>query len=249
MYRLGEGGINAERFSRTFALGLMDKMALYAGGYGLRRTDFDYGNVAFNQLGTEMWKSKYVRRSDYKKYYEISKTSLKACIDNQGSAYLITTDTRGAGYNNPFQLNFQYNMNLTVSSESLFEIGETQAQFSERPYAFGRPSNGGSANAYPAKSYGQSRMYPAFYYGDYDPKDLRRDVTVTVTANSGTASEVIIDFSPGSRDKGGLSNNKWDESRMPNPYTASQRQSGINWTMMRMADVVDAGRGLYRVGR
>lgn len=238
MYRLGQGGINAERFSRTFAQGLIGKMALYAGGYGLRRTDFDYSGVTFSQIGTEKWNAKYVRRTDYKKYYEIAKTYLKACIDNPGSAMLITTDTRGAGFNNPFQLNFQYNMNLTVSPESLFEIGETQAQFSERPYAFGRPSNGGSSNAYPAKSYGQSRMHPYFYYGDFDPKDIRRDVTVTVTANSGAASEVIIDFAPGSRDKGGLANNKWDESRMTTPYTPSQRQSGVNWPMMRMADVI-----------
>lgn len=238
MYRLGEGGITAERFSRTFAYGLIGKMALYAGGYGLRRTDMDYGTVTFTQLGTEKWNAKYVRRADYKKYYEIAKTNLKACLDNAGTAYLITTDSRGAGYNNPFQYNFQYNMNLVVSPESLFEIGETQAQFSERPYAFGRPSNGGSANSYPNKAYGQSRMHPSFYYGDYDAKDLRRDATVTVTANSGTASEVIIDFTPGSRDKGGLASNKWDESRMPNPYTAAQRQSGINWPMMRMADVI-----------
>jgi hypothetical protein len=238
MYKLGEGSINAERFSKTFAYGLAGKMAMYAGGYGLRRTDFDYGAVGFTQLGTEKWNAKYVRRSDYKKYYELAKTYLKACMDNAGSASLITTDSRGAGYNNPFQLNFQYNMNLTTSPESLFEIGETQAQFSERPYAFGRPSNGGSANSYPNKSYGQSRMHPSFYYGDFDPKDLRRDVTVTVTANSGTASETIIDFAPGSRSQGGLANNKWDESRMPNPNTASQRQSGINWPMLRMADVI-----------
>ena len=238
MYRLGEGGVNAERFSRTFAYGLAGKMALYAGGYGLRRTDFDYSGVTFTQLGSEMWKAKYVRRTDYKKYYEIAKTNLKACLDNAGSSMLITADTRGAGFNNPFQLNFQYNMNLVVSSESLFEIGETQAVFSERPYAFGRPSNGGSSNAFPNKAYGQSRMHPTFYYGDYDPKDLRRDVTVAVTANSGTASEVLIDFTPGSRSAGGLANNKWDESRMPTPYTPSQRQAGVNWPQMRMADVI-----------
>ncbi|MEO6729843.1 MAG: RagB/SusD family nutrient uptake outer membrane protein [Ferruginibacter sp.] len=238
MYRLGEGGINAERCSKTFALGLIGKMALYAGGYGLRRTDFDYGSGGFTQIGTEKWNAKYVRRSDYKKYYEIAKTNLKACMDNAGSAYLIVTDTRGAGFSNPFQLNFQFNMNLATSPESLFEIAETQSVFSERPYAFGRPSNGGSANSYPNKAYGQSRMHASFYYGDYDPKDLRRDVTVTVTANSGTASEVMIDFAPGSRDKGGLANNKWDESRMPAAYTASQRQAGVNWPIMRMADVV-----------
>ena len=238
MYRLGEGGINAERFSRNFAEGLIGKMSLYAGGYSLRRTDFNYGSVTFTQIGSEKWNAKYERRTDYKKYYEQAKTYLKMAVDNPGSGFLITTDTRGAGYGNPFQLNFQYNMNLVASPESLFEVAETQGQFSERPYAFGRPSNGGSANAYPAKSYGQSRMHASFYYGDFDPKDLRRDVTTAVTANSGTASEVMIDFTPGSRSQGGLPNNKWDESRMPVPYTASQRQSGINWVQMRLADVV-----------
>lgn len=238
MRKLGEGGINAERFSQTFAYGLAGKMAMYAGGYGLRRTTFDYSPVTFTQIGTEKWEAKYVRRTDYKNYYEKAKTFLKACLDNAGSAYLITTDSRGAGFNNPFQLNFQYNMNLTTSPESLFEIGETLGQFSERPYAFGRPSNGGGSKSYPNKAYGQSRMWPVFYYGDYDPKDLRRDVTVTVTANSGSCSEVLIDFSPGSRDKGGLANNKWDESRMPDPWTNKQRQAGVNWTQMRMADVI-----------
>ncbi len=238
MYKIGEGGITAERFSRTFAQGLIGKIALFAGGYGLRRTDFDYGTVTFTQIGSEKWNAKYVRRTDYKKYYETAKTYLKACIDAPGSVVLITTDSRGAAYNNPFQMNFQYNMNLVVSPESLFEVGETQGQFSERPYAFGRPSGGGGSNAYPCKSYGQSRMHPAFYYGDYDPKDLRRDVTTTVTANSGACSEKIISFVPGSRDAGGLTNNKWDESRMAKPWTASQRQSGVNWPQMRMADVI-----------
>src|SRR5690606_7663063 len=38
--------------------------------------------------------------------------------------------------------------------------------------------------------------------------------------------------------QGGITNNKWDESRMANPFTASQRKSGINWVQMRMADVI-----------
>jgi len=239
MYRLGEGGITAERFSRTFAQGLIGKLALFAGGYGLRRTDFDYGNVSFTQLGSEMWNAKYVRRTDYLDYYEIAETYLKALVDNPGNAQLITSDPRGAGFNNPFQYNFQLNMNLKVSTESIYEVGYTQGVgSSERPYAFGRPSDGGGSNAYPCKSYGQSRLYASFYYGDYDPKDLRRDVTITVTANSGACSEKIISFAPGSRSNGGLPNNKWDESRMPVPYTTRQRNSGINWIQMRMADVI-----------
>jgi hypothetical protein len=241
MYRLGESGITAERFSRTFAQGLIGKMALFAGGFSLRRTDFNYGSVTFEQKGIEQWNAKYVRVTDYKKYYETAKTYLKACIDNPGSAYLITKDTRGAGFDNPYQYNFQLNMDLKISPESLYEVGYTQGKglgSSERPYAFGRPSNGGGSNAFPCKSYGQSRMYASFYYGDFAPQDLRRDVTTTVTINSGACSEVIIDFAPGSRNKGGLTNNKWDESRMAAPYTTSQRSSGINWPQMRMADVI-----------
>ncbi|MBN1107784.1 MAG: RagB/SusD family nutrient uptake outer membrane protein [Bacteroidales bacterium] len=239
MYRLGEGGINAERFSRTFAQALIGKIALFAGGYGLRRTDFDYGDATFIQKGIVQWNAKYVRLTNYKDYYEIARTYLAACVQNAGSAYLITTDPRGAAFNNPFQYNFQRNMDLVVSPESIFEVGITRAQStSERPYAFGRPSGGGGSNAFPCKSYGQSRMYASFYYGDFDPKDLRRDVTTTVTANSGACSEVIIDFTPGSRNKGGLPNNKWDESRMADPWTTKQRQSGVNWVQMRMADVI-----------
>jgi starch-binding outer membrane protein, SusD/RagB family len=239
MYRLGEGGITAERFSRTFAQGLIGKLALFAGGYSLRRTDFDYGTVTFTQIGSEMWNAKYVRRTDYLDYYEIAETYLKDLVTTPGTAQLITVDPRGAGYNNPFQYNFQLNMNLKVSTESIYEVGYTQGVgSSERPYAFGRPSDGGSSNAYPCKGYGQSRLYASFYYGDFDPKDLRRDVTVTVTANSGACTEKIITFAPGSRSSGGLPNNKWDESRMPVPYTTSQRNSGINWVQMRMDDVI-----------
>lgn len=239
MYRLGEGGITAERFSRTFAQGLIGKIALFAGGYSLRRTNFNYGSVTFTQIGSEKWNSKYVRRSDYKTYYEIAKKSLAECVQNPGSAYLITADPRGAAFNNPFQYNFQYNMDLKVSPESLYEIGYTRAVGnSEWPYAFGRPSDGGGSNAYPCKSYGQSRMYASFYYGDYAPEDLRRDVTTTVTSNSGACAEKIISFASGSRTNGGLPNNKWDESRMASPYTAKQRSSGVNWTQMRMADVI-----------
>ena len=239
MYPLGQGNINAERFSQTFTQALAGKMALFAGGYSLRRTDFDYGSVSFDKIGSEKWNAFYGRRSDYRKYYEKAQLLLSAVVQNPGSAHLITVDPRGAGFNNPFQYNFQNNMDLTVSAESLYEVGITRAvQNSERPYAFGRPSGGGSSNAYPCKSYGQGRIYASFYYGDYAPGDLRRDVTAAVTVNSGACSERLVSFVPGSREKGGLPNNKWDESRMANPYTAKQRSSGVNWVQMRMADVI-----------
>lgn len=239
MYRIGEGGMTAERFTRSFAQGLIGKMALAAGGWQTRRTDFDYGTVTFEQKGTVFWNAKYARRTDYKTYITIAKDYLQKLVDNSGTAHLITSDERTGNFNNPFQRHFQYVMDLQVSPESIFETGTTRGVgTSEFPYAFGRPSGGGGSNAFPCKSYGQSRLYASFYYGEFDPKDMRRDVTVAVTANSGAASEKLIDFSPGSREKGGLANNKIDESRMKDPYTAAQRSSGCNWVQMRLADVI-----------
>lgn len=239
MYRIGEGGLTAERFTRSFAQGLIGKMALDAGGFQTRRTDFDYGNVTFEQKGTVNWNAKYVRRTDYKTYIAIAKEYLQKLVDNSGTARLITSDERTGNFNNPFQRHFQYIMDLQVSPESIFETGTTRGVgVSEFPYAFGRPSGGGGQNAFPCKSYGQSRLYATFYYGEFDPKDMRRDVTVAVTANSGAASEKLIDFSPGSREKGGLANNKIDESRMKDPYITAQRSSGCNWVQMRLGDVI-----------
>ncbi|HLR37981.1 MAG TPA: RagB/SusD family nutrient uptake outer membrane protein, partial [Chitinophagaceae bacterium] len=243
MYQLGQNGINAERFSSTFAHALIGKMALYAAGYSLLRTDHsvDYGDVQFEKQGNTKWNAMYARPTGEKQksYYQTAQKYLKMAVNNSGTAHLITDDPRGEGFDNPFQYNFQMNMNLQVSPASLFEVGITRAvSNSERPYAFGRPSGGGSSNAYPCKSYGQSRIYASFYYGSYNSKDLRRAVTVAVTSNSGSCSEVLINFDPGSREKGGLANNKWDESRMADPYTDSKRSSGINWPQMRMADVI-----------
>lgn len=243
MYQLGQNGINAERFSATFAEALIGKMALYASGYSLLRMDnsVDYGDVKFKQWGTTKWNAMYASPTGAKQqsYFQTAQKYLQMVANGSGSAHLITTDPRGTGYDNPFQYNFQMNMNLQVSPASLYEVGYTQGVGnSERPYAFGRPSDGGNSNDFPCKSYGQSRIYASFYYGGYDAKDLRRDVTVGVTANSGSCSEVLINFDPGSREKGGLTNNKWDESRMESPYTAKKRSSGINWPQMRMDDVL-----------
>lgn len=239
MFRIGESGLTAERFTRSFVQGLIGKMALAAGGYQTRRTDFDYGAVTFEQKGTVYWNAKYVRRTDYKTYIAIAKEYFQKLVDNSGTAHLITSDERTGNFNNPFQRHFQYIMDLQISPESIFETGTTRGVgVSEFPYAFGRPSGGGGSNAFPCKSYGQSRLYASFYYGEFDPKDMRRDVTVAVTANSGAASEKLIDFSPGSREKGGLANNKLDESRMKDPYTAAQRSSGCNWVQMRLGDII-----------
>jgi len=48
----------------------------------------------------------------------------------------------------------------------------------------------------------------------------------------------MITFVPGSKSAGGIATNKWDENRMNPPYVAAQRNSGVNWHILRMADVI-----------
>ncbi|RXK86079.1 RagB/SusD family nutrient uptake outer membrane protein [Filimonas effusa] len=245
MYKIGEGGITAERLSRTFANALIGQIALYSGGYQTIRTDMPdlYGKVQFTAKGKEDRGCKYARRVDYLDYYKIAEQYLQAAIDTKGSVYLITSDDRTVT-KNPFQRHFQYMHNLQVSPESLFEIGNIQGgqsgqtTTSDHPYNFGRPSNGGSSNAAPCKVFAAVRAIPTFYYGEYEADDKRRDVSITVTGSTGDGNESMLNFKPGSKLDGGISLNKWDDNRMNPPYSASQRQSGINYPVLRMADVI-----------
>lgn len=243
MYKLGEGGVTAERFSRTFCNALIGKLALYSGGYQTIRTDVSdlYGKMSFDKKSAEQSGCVYARRSDYLDYYKIAKQYLQAAIDNKGSAQFIATDGRTYA-NNPFQRHFQYFADLQVSPESLFEVGNIQGgqqvTTSEYSYAFGRPSDGGGTNAAPTKTFGALRIIPTVYYGEYESGDKRRDVSVAVTGSNGDGNEKMISFVPGNKITGGIATNKWDENRMNPPYIAAQRNSGMNWPVLRMADVI-----------
>jgi starch-binding outer membrane protein, SusD/RagB family len=255
MYYLGENvGADASMMTRNYVDALIGRMCLYAGGYSTRRTDLgaDFyknldGNVlSFDKLNTvDANNAFYGRRTDYEKFYEIAERYLQNCVDNPGTAALCTVDPRAAGSNgqafgNPYQYVFQQNDNLVLSSESIYEIPETRGVQTERPYAFGRPSSAGGSNNYPCKNYGQSRFHPTYYYGDFDPNDMRRDVTCTVTGTDGkNGVEKLLPFVPGSQaNGGGIANNKWDENRQPEPRWEKQRQSGINNPFVRMSDVI-----------
>ncbi len=164
-------------------------------------------------------------------------------MDNSGTAKLIETDER-SHTSNPFQRHFQYMQDLQVSPESLFEVGNIQGgqagqtTNSDYPYNFGRPSNGGGNNAAPTKTFAGVRIIPVVYYNDFQNGDRRRDVSATVTGSTGDGNETMLSFVPGSKLDGGIALNKWDENRMSPPYSAAQRQAGINHPVLRMADVI-----------
>ncbi len=253
MYRVGANSdVTKNIFSRTFVQGLIGRMCLDAAGYQVRRNDLGAsfykdgkGNVlTFEKLGTENNNSFYGRRSDYLTLYQTAKTYLKDCVENSGSAVFHSTDPRSKGsngqiYDNPYQYFFQQMNDLQNADESIYEYIMTQGTGNDaRPYSFGRVSSGGSSKAFPCKAYGQGRINPAFYYGMFDPKDKRRDVSVCVTGSTGKGVEKLIPFTPNSKaEGGGLTLNKWDENRMANPYVLAQRTSGIHGPYMRLAEV------------
>lgn len=245
MYRLGEGGLTAERLSKGFAEALAGQAALYSAGYQTIRTDMPdlYGSVQFTTKGSEKYKSIYARRTDYLDYYRIAETYFQAALADKGNVTLVTVDESGYA-NNPFQRHFQYIHDLSISPESIFEIGNMQGgqsgqtTTSEYSYAFGRPSAGGSNQAAPCKSFAALRIIPSFYYGEFEKEDRRRDASVTVTGSSGDGNEALLSFKPGSKLDGGIAINKWDENRMNPPYTTAQRLSGMNWPILRLADLM-----------
>lgn len=239
-------------YSRTYVDGLIGRMALEAGGYQTRRNDIKRvdgkGNpLTFEALGTDNQNATYGRRSDWKNLYATAKEYFKKAIDNAGTAVFHETDPRsedknGRVYNNPYQYFFQqlHDADATYADESIYEEPFTQGSSGNdpRPYSLGRPSNGGSKVAYPCKNYGQGRINPAFYYGDFDPKDLRRDVSCTVTGSTGKGIEALIPFTPGSKQSaGGISCNKFDENRQTTIWTQAQRRSGINAPYMRLSEM------------
>jgi len=245
MYKLGEEDITAERMSRGFAEALAGMAALYSGGWQTIRTDVDglYGDIQFTTKGKEEYNSIYARRTDWLDYYKKAETYIDKAVAERGSAMLVTVDGRSCA-NNPFQRHFQYAHDLQISPESVFEIGTRQGgqsgqnTSSNYGYSYGRPSGGGGSNAAPCKSFAAIRIVPSFYYDGYEEGDLRRDVSMTVTGSKGDGNEVLLSFVPGNKTSGGISVNKWDENRMNPPYTAAQRQSGINWPVMRYADIL-----------
>ena len=243
---------NKSRFSQTYVDGLIGRMALEAGGYQTRRNDLERkdlkGNaITFEQLGTVNNDATYARRADWQRFYSLAKTYFqKAFSEHLGTAVFHETDPRadeanGRIYNNPYQYFFQQMMDADgmYADESIYEYPMQQGIVNDaRPYSFGRPSNGGSKNAYPCKAYGQGRVNPAFYYGVFDPQDKRRDVAVTVTGSDGAGNEKLIPFVPNSKaNGGGLSFNKWDENRQTHPWVKAQRMSGINGPYMRLSEM------------
>jgi hypothetical protein len=243
MFVVGQGGITAERISRTFANALIGQIALHAGSWQTIRTDMKglYGTVQFVNKGADDAACVYARRADYPDYVKVAETYLSAAVNiHSGSARLITSDTRAV--NNPFQKHWQEVNSRRISQESIFEIGCVPGiGNSEYGYSMARPGSNSSVNSY-LNTFAAIRIVPSFFYNGYETGDMRRDVSMVISgSNAATGQENLIPLGVGTRiGGGGPSINKWDKNRGDVPlYTnATFRSSGINYVILRMADVM-----------
>ena len=238
MYYLGEGGLQAERMTRTFANALIAEANLLAGGFQTLRADENapYGGISFvDQIESDAThKAIYARHPNWRTYYQEAQTYFRKVIsgDAKGTARLITSDDRGLG--NPFQRGFQYIMDMQVSPESFFEVGNQAPLQSERPYSQGRPSDGATKNAACCKVFSGIRVIPTAYYQIWEDGDLRWDASAVVTGSDGKGSEAMLTLNSGSRLKGGIGINKWDINKMKTPYVTACRNSGMNFCFYRV---------------
>ena len=251
MYRVGENNHLPDQMTRNYVQGLIGRLCFMEAGYATRRTDLGddfYKDADGNVLTFEIWgtdderNAAYGRRSDWKDFYAMAVPYLEAAVNEPGGGVsLITVDPRsdkeGRSYGNPFQYYFDQVTKQVMPMESIYEVTMKQEGGGSRiAYNWGRGSNGGSP-AYPPKSNAQLCSYPEVFYGFYDPMDMRRDATLSVTGSTGGGAEALYSYSLSNKNTIGIGMNKYDLNRQTTPDTR-QLYSGINYVLMRQSDVI-----------
>lgn len=250
MYAMGENNHFSDQMTQNYVRGLIGRLCFMEAGYATRRTDMgadfykdkDGKTISFDVWGTDSDRNAaYGRRTDWKKFYDMALPYLEKAVNNPAGVKFTTVDPRsdkeGRSYGNPFQYYFDQVTKLVMAEETVYEVSMKQdANLSRIAYNYGRGSNGGST-AYPPKANAQTCTYPEVYYNLFDPQDMRRDVSMTVTGSTGNGLEIMNNFALSNKITGGICMNKYDVNRQDNP-DARQLRSGINFVVMRQADVI-----------
>ncbi len=242
---------NKTKFTKQYAYALLGRIAMEAGGYQTYRLDVtNPSRLERHPDYTDLNNATYARPTNYQHYYDIAYQAFKYVAEHPGAATFDADD---------FSTFFTqlHAADGGVADESIFEDENIQGSSTtgnqERPYSIGRPAT--SSNKFGVcKSYGQCRINPAFYYGIFDPRDKRRDISCTITGSylkagsqredlkgydgSGCCYEVLLGFEmKTSADGAGIACGKFDENRQVSPFITKQRQSGINAPYLRISEV------------
>ena len=197
---------STERVSKDFVKGLRARLALYACGYGLRGDGFRRSKDA--DLAPE-------------KMYQIAKEECEEVIEH-GSSKLGTT----------FKENFVKlcQDNVTAGGESLWEIPFSAGR-GRVLYTWGLKHNAKDQYTQQAQG-GVNRAVSTLYY-DYDPQDVRRDITVVPYEwSSLTGGKAHVQLSGLNKMCFGKLRYEWMTR-----IVTSTNDDGVNWQYMRMADV------------
>ena len=195
-----------ERVNKSFVKALRARIALYAGGYALRGDGYRRSNDP--ELAPE-------------KMFQIAKEECEDVIN--------------AGHNKlgSFEDNFRKlcQDNVTAGGESLWEIPFSAGR-GRVLYTLGIKHN--ANDQYTKQAQGGVNGPIAYLYYDYDPQDVRRDITcipyewskALVNGNSHVTFRAI---------------NKWCFGKLRyewmNRIVTSTNDDGVNWQYMRLADV------------
>ena len=195
-----------ERVNKDFVKALRARLALYAGGYGLRGDGYRLSKDP--ELASE-------------KMYQIAKQECEEVIAH-GSSKLGS-----------FKENFVKlcQDNVTAGGESLWEIPFSAGR-GRVLYTWGLKHN--AKDQYTQQSQGGINRAVSTLYYDYDPEDIRRDITVvpyewSKDLKDGNAHVVLS----------GLNKMCFGKLRYEwmNRIVTSTNDDGVNWQYMRLADV------------
>jgi hypothetical protein len=160
------------------------------------------------------------RKSDYLEYYKTARDYTQKLIALKNRE--LPTDFAQIFKN---QCQFIVAKNSDVLFEVPFAVGEGDVAWN-----IGIRVNGG-----PLHEYGSGSNYmnvPATYYYSFDFKDKRRDITCGLYFRDVDYKQKIVGI-------GGISQGKWSREFMKTPPgTSTAKGTGINWPMMRYADVL-----------
>lgn len=159
------------------------------------------------------------RKADYLDYYKIARDYSKKLIDLKDRA--LPKDFRQVFLN---QSKFIVASNSDMLFEVPFAIGEGDVGWN-----IGIKVDGGT------HPYGAGSNYmnvPPTYYYSFDKKDIRRDVTCGLYFRDKDFKQQMVAV-------GSISQGKWSREFLnPPPGPSTDKGTGINWPMMRYADVL-----------
>lgn len=169
-----------------------------------------------------------VRESDYLTYYEIARDYAKKLIELKDRP--LPSDFRKVFMN---ECKFIAPVNDDILFEIPFAIGSGDVGWN-----IGVTVQGGATALHDFGSGNNYMAMPPTYYFSFDTLDIRRDVTCALYKVNTSFQEEFIGVGSGANATN-IAQGKWSRHFLDlPPGKASAKGTGINWPMMRYADVL-----------